>query len=65
MNNLVIEISQLACLTNTEAKIDDSDTEEADETNIIDNKKFYRAFSRQANRLTLNVPVLQGHPKGE
>ena len=24
------------------------------------NKKLYRAFSRQANGLTLNIPVLQG-----
>ena len=28
-------------------------------TNIC-NKMPYRAFSRQANRLTLNIPVLQG-----
>ena len=27
---------------------------------IKDNKKLYWAFGRQANRLTLNVPVLQG-----
>ena len=24
------------------------------------NKKFYRAFSRQANQLILNIPVLKG-----
>ena len=27
---------------------------------LIDNKKLYRAFSRQANGLTLNISVLQG-----
>ena len=26
----------------------------------LNNKKLCRAFSRQANRLTLNIPVLQG-----
>ena len=26
----------------------------------IQNKMLYRAFSRQANELTLNIPVLQG-----
>ena len=27
---------------------------------LLQNKKLYRAFSRQANGLTLNIPVLQG-----
>ena len=27
---------------------------------IISNKKLYRAFSQQANGLTLNISVLQG-----
>ena len=33
-----------------------------DEKIIImrNNKMLYQAFSRQANRLTLNIPVLQG-----
>ena len=29
-------------------------------THFFLNKKLYRAFSRQANGLTLNIPVLQG-----
>ena len=29
------------------------------------NKKLYRAFSRQANKLTLNIPVCRESPKGE
>ena len=34
---LHINISSKACLTNTKAKVDDSDTEEVDEINIINN----------------------------
>ena len=32
----------------------------AERSENLKNKKLYRAFGQQADRLTLNIPVLQG-----